>query len=72
MAAQYLKPQRREKKGKDEEKDKSTETAVGIRLGEGLSYVCVATADLEDVVRLLTVFQKRFHVLAATSLSPVE
>ena len=45
--------------------------AVGIRLGEGLSYVCVVTADLEDVVRLLTVFQKRFHVLeSAPSTNP--
>lgn len=45
--------------------------AVGIRLGEGLSYLCVATADLEDVVRLLTVFQKRFHVLeSAPSTNP--
>ena len=83
VAAQYLKPQRKERrraedKGEDEgeeekEKDKEeVETAVGIRLGEGLSYVCVATADLEDVVRLLTAFQKRFHVLAATPLSRVE
>ena len=45
--------------------------AVGIRLEEGLSYVCVVTADLEDVVRLLTVFQKRFHVLeSAPSTNP--
>jgi len=78
VAAQYLKPQRKERRraedkgkdeGKDEEKDKEEpETTVGIRLGEGLSYVCVATADLEDVVRLLTAFQKRFHVLAAAPL----
>lgn len=45
--------------------------AVGIRLEEGLSYVCVATGDLEDVVRLLTVFHKRFHVLeSAPSTNP--
>jgi hypothetical protein len=79
VAAQYLKPQRNERRraedeGKDEEeKDKEEdETTAGIRLGEGLSYVCVATADLEEVVRLLTVFQKRFHVLAADTLSRIE
>jgi len=76
VAVQYLKPQRREKKG-EKEKDKEEEqeqddATVGIRLGEGLSYLCVATADLEDVVRLLTASQKRFHVLAANSLSPAE
>jgi len=75
VAAQYLKPQRNERRRAEDEEEKDKEedeTTVGIRLGEGLSYVCVATADLEEVVRLLTVFQKRFHVLAATPLSRIE
>ena len=72
---QYLqqKRSRTERRRREEKEEEETEEAngaenkqtkaVGIRLGEGLSYLCVATADLEDVVRLLTVFQKRFHVL---------
>lgn len=80
VAAQYLKPPKKEKKrekekteGKDkEEEQEQDETTVGIRLGEGLSYVCVATSELEEIVELLTAFRKRFHVLAATSLRRIE
>lgn len=84
VAAQYLKPPKKEKKrekekteGNDKEEEErdeaeKSETTVGIRLGEGLSYVCVATSELEEIVELLTAFRKRFHVLAATSLRRIE
>ena len=80
VAAQYLKPPKKEKKrekekteGNDkEEEQEQDETTVGIRLGEGLSYVCVATSELEEIVELLTAFRKRFHVLAATPLRRIE
>lgn len=40
-------------------------TAVGIQLGEGLSYMSVNSSDLEDIKDLLSKSQKRFHVLTA-------
>jgi flagellar biosynthesis component FlhA len=45
-------------------------TSVGIQLGEGLSYMCVNTSDLEDIKDLLTKSQKRFHVLTAAPQLP--
>jgi hypothetical protein len=49
---------------REEAEDAKENTTVGIRLGEELSYICVNTSDLNDVVRLLARFQKQFRVLA--------
>ena len=53
--------------GKAEEGETEGNTTVRIRLGEGMSYLCVNTSDLDDVVRLLTQFQKQFRVVASNT-----
>ena len=52
--------------GKAEEGETEGNTTVRIRLGEGMSYLCVNTADLDDIARLLPQFQKQFHVLSTS------
>jgi len=49
-------------KEREEAEDAKENTTVGIRLGEELSYICVNTSDLNDVVRLLAQFNIRFHL----------
>lgn len=50
-----------------EEGEAEGNTTVRIRLGEGMSYLCVNTSDLDDVVRLLAQFQKQFRVLTSNT-----
>jgi hypothetical protein len=50
-----------------EEGEAEGNTTVRIRLGEGMSYICVNTSDLDDVVRLLAQFQKQFRVLTSNT-----
>jgi len=59
-----------EGEGEEKDKDKAQEdndTTVRIELGQGISYICVNSLDVEDIQYILTYFHKRFHVLAAAT-----
>jgi len=53
---------------KEEAKEAEENATAGILLGDGLSYLCVASSDLEEIKQLLSTFKKRFQVLNTSPL----
>ena len=47
------------------EEEKKDKEEVEVHMPDALTYLCINTADLEDVTFLLTIFKKRFHVIDA-------
>jgi hypothetical protein len=60
---QHLKREPKASEQTEEEKDEKEE--VEVNMPDALTYLCINTADLEDVAFLLTLFSKRFHVIDA-------
>jgi hypothetical protein len=58
---QHLKREPKASEQTEEEKDEKEEVEVNMPVA--LTYLCINTADLEDVAFLLTLFSKRFHVI---------
>ena len=65
---QYLKKAKvptTEAKAEEEEEKEGKEgiQEIEVQMPDALTYLCINTADLEDVTFLLTLFKKRFHVI---------
>ena len=48
---------------KEEEKREEEKGEVDIHMPDALTYLCINTADLEDVTFLLNLFRKRYHLI---------
>jgi len=46
-----------------QEENQTQEEEVEVNMPDALTYLCINTADLEDVTFLLTLFKKRFHLI---------
>jgi len=53
--------ERQEQPGQEPEEKKLAEVVLPVQTD--IAYLCVASADLEDIQRILTTFKKRFVVL---------
>jgi len=58
-----LKPPKPALKAEEEDKDKKEKGEVEVHMPDALTYLCINTADLEDVTFLLNLFRKRYHLI---------
>jgi hypothetical protein len=64
---QYINPPQKAKEAKQEANQEEIQKEIQItevNMPDPLTYLCINTADLEDVTFLLTTFRKRFQVLS--------
>jgi hypothetical protein len=59
---QHLK--REPKASEQTEEEKGEKEEVEVNMPDALTYLCINTADLEDVTFLLTLFSKRFRLVS--------
>jgi len=61
---QYLKATPKETSKPDtEEEDQIQLENTEVQMPDAVTYLCINTADLEDIKLILTAFKKRFHVM---------
>jgi hypothetical protein len=73
---QYLKkapkPTIKAEEKREEEKDKQEKGEVEVHMPDALTYLCINTADLEDVTFLLNLFRKQFRLVPVNvTASPI-
>jgi hypothetical protein len=60
---QYLKKAPKPTIKAEEKREEKEEEEVEVNMPDALTYLCINTADLEDVTFLLNLFRKRYHLI---------
>jgi len=57
------KQKEQESQQESQQEQQQQEQLPEIKVEPDVSYICINTADLDEITQLLTTFNKRFHVI---------
>jgi hypothetical protein len=61
--AKYLKRGQKKQEKQEQEPEEKKPSDIVLPVQTDIAYLCVASADLEDIQRILTTFQKGFVIM---------